>query len=355
MASFRYLFTESLWNTKEFFRNTRKIHAIFPTITIFALWRIVFEYRKAIGYVPDENPIILDLLAVLTTVFTFLACYAGSRLIRKSPPRYWLAKYLTTLGISISPIVLFFLFELKGSYVVAGQLFFRILFLVAVTESIAGFLISNIEIRSQKLESHQESLLVAEEQFRASVSHYLHDNLQTRLVAAGIALNQIRHAVDDENSRKIYSVVADIENIRSLGVRDFSKSITPNIEQEGLEVCVERLLSDYENVVSCRLHNFAAFDLDIETRRSFELGVYRIIEQALLNSLAHGRASEFEVYASRSEKNMKLEIVNNGILYDSHQANQGHGFAVIDAWVNKFGGTWNISNADSKVVIAITW
>jgi signal transduction histidine kinase len=355
MPSFNYKLSEFAWSLAKFFRTPRTIYAAFPAITIFAFFRIIFEYQKAIGYVPDVTSVRLGIFSLLTMVFAFITCSLGSLLFLKSRPRFLLAKYLTTIGVAVSPITVFFLFDLNGSYLEAATMFFRLIVLVSATESIAGFLIANIQKRSQELESHQESLVLAEENFRASVSTHLHDNLQTRLVAIGIQLNQIRDAVDDENSRKLLSVISEVENVRSNEVRDFSKSISPNIQQDGLEVCLERMLSSYKTVLSWGLHNMPAFDLDPRAREHFGLGAYRIIEQALLNSLAHGRASRFDVHFNRSEKEVKFEIVNNGQIYDTHNANQGHGFAVIDAWVHKLGGTWNISNEDGKVVIAITW
>lgn len=355
MPSLRHIFTESLWNTKEFFRNPRKIHAVFPALTIFGFWRIIYEYQKAIDYIPQDSVLYLRMFSLFTMAFAFVACYFGSRLILNSKPRFWPAKYLATIGIAISPIALFFRFELGGSFADAAILDLRLIIFVAIPESIAGFLIANIQKRAMELESHQESLVLAEEKFRASVSRHLHDNLQTRLVAVGIQLNQIRNAVDDDSSRKILSVVSEIETLRSSGVRDFSKSITPNIEQEGLEVCIERLLADYQNVISCTLHKMSTLDRDIDARDRFGLGTYRIIEQALLNSLAHGGATKFDVYVIKQNDKLKFRIVNNGSLFEAHRANQGHGFAVIDAWVNKFSGTWNISNDEGKVVIELSW
>jgi len=355
MASLRYIFSESLWNTKEYFKNPRKIHAIFPTLTIFAFWRIIYEYQKVIDYLPEDSVLYLRIFSLLTMVFAFAVCYWGSRLILKSKPRFWMAKYLVIIGIAISPISLFLRFDLDGTFAEAATMAPRLIFMVAVPESIVGYLITSIQKRAKELESHQESLVLAEENFRSSVSRHLHDNLQTRLVAVGIQLNQIRGSLDDDNSRKILSVISEIETLRSSGVRDFSKSITPNIQQEGLEACVKRLLSDYEKVISGELHNISELDRDFETRDRFGLGTYRIIEQSLLNSLAHGNASKFDVFVNRLDDKVELKIVNNGFLLEAHNANQGHGFAVIDAWVYKFAGTWSISNQEEKVVMELSW
>jgi len=355
MPSLKFIFSESLWNLREFFRNPRKIHAIFPAITIFAFWRIIFEYRKVLDYVPEQSPSTLAAFAIVTMVFAFMTCYVGSALINKSKPRFWLAKYLITIGISVSPIGLFYVIAFERSYLDSVVALFRLVVLVGVTESIAGFLISQVQKRTQELESHQKSLIVSEEKFRSMVSTHLHDNLQTRLVAIGIQLNQIQGSLDDENSLKIRAVIDDIENVRAEEVRDFSKEITPNFQVDGLESSLLRLFSTYKDVISCQLHNMEVFEVHGRGQQVDSLGIYRIVEQAMLNSLAHGRATKFDVHAQSSNNEILLKISNNGISYEPHNSVEGHGFAVIDAWVTKFDGSWSISNLDNQVVIEFRW
>ena len=353
MPSFRYLFSESIWNVKEFLKNPRKIHAVFPAITIFAFWRIIFEYRKVMDYVPDENSLPIALFSIMTMAIAFIVCYVGSTVIKRTKPRFWFGKYLLTIGIAVSPIAIFFLVALERSYAESAIAFFRLVLLVGVTESIAGFLISQVQKRTQELEGHQKSLIIAEENFRSLVSSHLHDNLQTRLVAIGIQLNQIRGSVDDSNSANLLSVIDEIEKIRSNEVRDFGKEITPNFEIDDLSASLRRLFARYQDVISCHLYNFDALGPSRQTKHDYSLGIYRIVEQALLNSLAHGKASKFDAYINDSSEGIGLRLVNNGTLYEAHSSPSGHGFAVIDAWVSELDGSWDISNNDDQVVIEI--
>lgn len=355
MPSFRYLLKETLWNTKEFFRQPRKIHAVFPAITIFAFWRIIFEYRRVLNFEPESNSLPLAVFSLVTMAFAFVVCYLGSALVKRTKPRLWLAKYLIVIGISVSPIALFFLFELDRTPAVTVVAFFRLILLVSVTESIAGFLIAQVQKRTKELESHQKSLILAEEKFRSLVSSHLHDNLQTRLVAIGLQLNQIKDQLDSENSGKIRAVIADIENIRAQEVRDFGKGITPNFQVDTLESSLQRLFSRYKEVISCQFENISILESSEHSQPNFSLGIFRIVEQALLNSLTHGKATKFDVHAMGSNNELYLKISNNGILYEPHSSVAGHGFAVVDAWVTKFGGTWNISNHDDQVVIEFQW
>lgn len=353
MPNLKQRFSDALWNAKEFFRHPRKIHAAFPAITIFAFWRIIFEYRKTIDYIPNQDSFPIALFSGVTMAFAFISCYLGSWLIGKSKPRFWLVKYVFTIGIAVSPIAVFFSHGLGRPVSESVVELFRLVLLVGVTESIAGFLISKAQNRAQELESHQKSLILAEENFRSLVSSHLHDNLQTRLVAIGIQLNLIRESVDEFSSAKILATIEEIEDIRSRGIRDFGKEITPNFQINTLEHSLFRLFSRYEGVITCNLHNIEVLDDDIQTNQDCALGVFRIIEQALLNSLVHGKASLLDVYADVTPDEINLKIVNNGLIYEAHDTIQGHGFAVIDAWVSRFNGSWNILNQENQVVIEV--
>ena len=353
MPSFKYFISESAWSIREFLRTTRQIHAVFPALTIYAFWRIIFEYRKFLDYSQGPNTIPLGLFSLFTIAFAFVVCFFGSAIIGKSQPRFWPAKYLIVVGLSVSPMELFFLLELDRSGAESVISFLRLLLLVVVAESIAGFLISQVQKRTRELESHQKSLLLAEEKFRGLVSNHLHDNLQTRLVAIGIQLNQIRGTVDAVDSAKILAVIDDIENIRSQEVRDFGKGIQPNFQVDGLEESLQRLFTRYKGVISCQVHSNNSVDINDQNIKPYALGIYRIVEQALSNGLTHGRATEFNVYVSRSSESIDLKIFNNGISFEYHKAVQGHGFAVIDAWVSEFEGSWALSNFEANVLLEV--
>ena len=355
MLNFKFRPSEFFLRLKVFLLTTRKIQSIIPTITIFGFWRIITEYREVSNYQPATSTTLILGIAIVTTAFTFISCYVGSLLISKTKKRLWLPKYLLVIGISVAPISIFLYLNVNEDIATAFVQFLRLVLLVAVSESIVAYLIFTIQTRTLELERHQDSLLVAEEKFRNSVSSFLHDNLQARLVAIGIQLNQIRAGVNEQSASEINSVISEIERIRSSDVRDFSRRITPLSELDGLDASLQRLFDEYKNVLECHCADFSSLTVRNEDQQRFDLGIYRIIEQAILNSLKHGAATRFEIKAFSDEESSTLQILNNGQRYERHSAIQGHGFAVIDAWVGNLGGTWQINNRAGQVEIEIRW
>lgn len=327
---------------------------MFPALTVFAVWRIVLEYQSVISYTPKVSPL-TPIVPLFTVVFAFIACSFGSWLIQRSKPRFWLFKYLLTIAVASSPMAAYLFTVQELTIIRAAESLGRMIILAAITESIAGFLIAKLQKRSAELEMHQESLLTASEKLRESVADHFHDNLQTRLVTIGIRLNKIRGALDKTNSQEMLEVIEEIETLRSAEVRDFAREISPDFRLDGLQVSLERLFARYKPVISCQIHNSQSLEIGPGDNPQFSPGIYRIVEQALSNSLMHGQANKIDVFFNRSQSNLSVEIVNNGKPFDILHSSQGHGFAVIDAWVMKLGGSWNIANVDGLVKIKIRW
>lgn len=338
----------------KFLTTPRKIHAIFLALPVYAVWQINNAYR-ALNEVPKVS--IVDnyffVFTMATTIFAFIVPLALSPRLQKVKPRFWLPTYLLILMLSLSPME--FIFYSNDPSATAVVSFFRFVLLVGITESIAGFLIAQSEFRASELERHQEALVVSEEEFRQRVLVHLHDNVQSRLVVLGIQLGQFGATLPESSSAKMASLVEELESIRSQEIREFGRGISPNIESEGLVYSLNRLFSLNKAVIRCRLSGFEQLSLTKTEELKFGLGVYRIVEQALLNSILHGKASEFNVTVSRRDSGWGLEISNNGVSFDPNTSVQGHGFAVIDSWVSKLAGSWSISSRASSVLLEVAF
>ncbi len=342
-------------NLYDFLTLPRKVHAVLPAMTVYALWRLTDSYA---GLLHARAPLATSThvaLAVSTTLFAYGTTQAFSSFAQNGSPRFWLMKYVFAIAIGVLPMLIFWVTVFQVPLASILFLYLRLVLLVSVTESIPGYLISQIQSRAKELEQHQESLVEAEEKFRKTVSDHLHDNLQTRLVAVGIQLNQLRDASNAKQSDQLRAVIDEIELIRSHDVRDFGRGISPQIQADGIESSVKRLFDQYQEVISCSLANFEVLTLNGGNSQTVELGLYRIIEQALSNALIHGRATTFDVLASNEEGTSAIRIQNNGAIFSVHSAKQGHGFAVIDSWVSKLGGSWQIFNLYGVTTIHVEW
>lgn len=339
-----------------FATSPRKMYAQIPALVNYAVWAIGSVWSRVLDITPVVPSPVRTLLLVLSTVFAYLFVFFWSKIIigRKNL-FFWPFEYFGVVFIAMLPTLLALGTYLGLSTADFTFLCLRLVFMVSVAESIIGFLAFRITKRSQELEDHQRALVDYEEKFLASVHDHLHDNVQTKLFGIGLQLNQIREQFPENESEKLTDIILEIESIRKTDVRDFGTEFTPQISTFGLAPSLTKLFMAHSKEMAGSVLDELSPPLTADEEAKYGLGVYRIAEQALINSLVHGRATQIELRIYRSKGNLNLQITNNGTALKNGQLSQGHGFAVIDGWVSKLNGSWSISNKDKLVSLDLSF
>jgi len=337
-------------NFKNFAIAPRRIYAIMPSVSVFAVWSIGISNSQILGYSLSVPFGLRIIFAFAHALFALIYIFYWSRIILKRKNLlFWPIEYFGTMAIAVLPIIIYWVkyYDLNNNLIVVTYL--RLIFLVTVTESIVAFLIYQIQIRSLELEQHQISLVTFEEQFRSTIFNHLHDRVQSKLFSIGIQLNQIKSESDSEYHQKFEDIIAQLESIRLSDVKKTIIDVVPPLTSVGLTPSILSLLKSQKPVLNGKLYMRLATPLTDIEEDHFGIGIYRIIEQAFINSLIHGKATECEVIISENDGNLMLVITNNGNPIDVNHLTQGHGFAVIDGWVSKLKGEWTISNEKGQV------
>lgn len=187
-------------------------------------------------------------------------------------------------------------------------------------------------------------LVESDEEIRSQASQLLHDRIQAKLMLAGAKLTRISDMLTEEGRFGIQPVIRELEGIRSIDVREVSQLLSPNLAGEGLLGSCENLCREYQSEVE--------FNIDItEKTERFEdeikLGIYRIIEQGVINAIKHGPATHVEITVKEGvESTLSIEIKDDGP--GSKVVGSGKGTVIIDAWVSKLGGRKEIVSAPGK-------
>ena len=221
-----------------------------------------------------------------------------------------------------------------------GELITRFLFaliFVAVTHNRLRALGQNLEASSTlnaQLKDRYQKLIESDEAIRSEASQLLHDRIQSKLMLAGAKLTRISGLLSEEGKLGVLPVVKELEHIRSIDVREVSQLLTPNLAGEGLIGSCENLCNQFSSDISFRiLINEAIEEISIDTK----LGLYRIIEQGVINSIKHGPAASVSIQLEKSAAgDLKLEVQDDGP--GSSSSHSGKGTVVIDSWVSKLGG-----------------
>jgi signal transduction histidine kinase len=183
-----------------------------------------------------------------------------------------------------------------------------------------------------KLEIDREKLLKADEELRQQTARFLHDRVQSDLMVAGIKLKNAVALAPHEANEMMNRVISILEKTRTVDLKNLAQILAPNFEVSGIEEVLNELAAAYKPEMEVRL---MVDDLSEGLDKRVQLGIFRITEQALLNSLVHGPAKTVTVSLVTEPKGVSVLTVSDdgpGGLND--QTKVGVGTAVMDAWAS---------------------
>ena len=344
-----------------------------PVLVAFICF-VIFQYAAGVGAVAQNDVVAAGLSAIPVNALRAVVIAAVLSLLLHAHRRYTVGKPLGRWGYvvimvltSISVGTTRFLFdrevaEVSPSLYVAFVL--RAFIALTIVNSSLG--VTDARLRRQMrqtdsalelVQSQRSAVLEAEERARQSVATLLHDRVQAGLVAAMLQLRQLTQSLDDEDSAKIQSVIADIEAIRTRDVRAASRQLSPDLRNLTLNQVLKVLASTYSPAMKVSI-DVNESDLDSMDsaaidgqQKPFRLGLYRIVEQALLNAAAHGGASSVSVVGRREGSEFVLTVSDDGVGLAKDPVVPGSGSVIIDAWTAALGGTWVLEAGQQGAVL----
>lgn len=188
------------------------------------------------------------------------------------------------------------------------------------------------------LEIQRRRLISAQEDVRRQIADFLHDRLQSDLVLLGIQMQRSIENLGPEEKAIARAYIDEIERIRQFDVRSVSRQLAPELDGPSLKPALEELLTRYSKAFRYSIQITERGDLDSRLK----LGVYRILEQGLLNSAAHAKANEVSVSVEETETEVVVKLVSNGEPLPANLS-PGAGFAIFDEWTSSFSGNWAIT------------
>jgi len=188
----------------------------------------------------------------------------------------------------------------------------------------------------EQLRADREELIGADEQVREQTSRFLHDRVQSDLMVVGMKLKSISGQSSTEINEVIETALTRLEKTRTNDLRDLVQILTPNFETGGIKEALRVLAVQYQDSMKIaseiedKSEDFSSKEL---------LGVFRIIEQSLINSLMHGPATQVLISLKTNESGVsELSVSDNGPGINLADVTSGTGTAIIDSWVGILNG-----------------
>lgn len=197
------------------------------------------------------------------------------------------------------------------------------------------------------------------EKERSRIARELHDSVSQQLFAAMMMLSAINETLDDQLSPQYKKQLLKVEEVignAQTEMRALLLHLRPiALEERSLKQGITSLLEELYSKVSLTLK----WEL-METRldSGIEDHLFRIVQEAVSNTLRHAHASQLEVYLHQTEDSVTLKIIDDGVGFDTNQPDKvgSYGLRNMRERVTGLGGTFktvSIKNQGTIIDISI--
>jgi signal transduction histidine kinase len=204
--------------------------------------------------------------------------------------------------------------------------------------------VAQLEGETEQLRQDQETATraaIAEE--RARIARELHDVVAHSVSVMTVQAGAASHTLDPAET-ELHEALESIETAgrqalmelrRLLGIlrqSDEAPSLTPVPGLAQLDTLVQQV-RDAGLAVSLRIEGRI-----VPLAPGVDLAAYRIVQEALTNSLKHGGPATAEVVVTYGRHQLELEVLDDGHLGDSGGNGTGHGLVGMRERVTLYGG-----------------
>ncbi len=185
-------------------------------------------------------------------------------------------------------------------------------------------------------------LITAQEEERMRIAREIHDEpLQTLIHLSRKAELILNESEEDIKHGEFSWLRQDILGVVSQ-LRSVAKGLRPaGLDQLGLIAAIRGLIADIEDECESKI-NFTVKGVEQRLGAEVELGVFRIIQEALNNSIRHSSANTIRIQLEFSAEAIKVQVIDDGIGFERDRVNYGGslhmGLMGIDERASLLGG-----------------
>jgi len=201
--------------------------------------------------------------------------------------------------------------------------------------------------------AHQKEVTLqytsVQESERKRIAELLHDDIGNKLNILSLWINN-EDSLNNKRSREVIKqqIPALIEATRTI-----SHSLYPvNLEKFGLILTLEALISNVNESLPIQL----IVNHDYQKRPiSFEVQIYRIIQEFLSNVIKHAKASNMLIHIRDTETSLALILSDNGVGFYNSILKKGMGLKNIDSRIKSINAfsKWKSKKGNGSRLIII--
>ena len=202
---------------------------------------------------------------------------------------------------------------------------------------------------NERVKNDQERLEQAISQERNRLARELHDSVSQQLFAISMMSSAMNETAEEGTVLKRQLQIVEEMSIQAQGeMRALLLHLRPiQLEGKNLKEGVSELLT--ELVLKQHMEITWHIDENFELEKGIEDHLFRILQEAISNTLRHGKAKHLEIRLRKMESFAIMRIIDDGIGFDSKIRKAGsYGLATMQERVNEIGGNLKIISMPTK-------
>ena len=197
----------------------------------------------------------------------------------------------------------------------------------------------------QNEDIHQTNLLAE----RQSIANEIHDSLAQTLYYAKIRASLLLDAMKTDNDLLAYKCAQDIDEAlegSQKTVRELVTHFRCQMDPKGLKYALQKLVKDFIARTSISLEYVNQVE-DLELPLEYELQVFLIVRESLVNIASHSGASLARLMVSCSDGKYQFTVEDNGGGVGSSAPAEGHyGLEIMRERALRIGGSVEVESLE---------
>jgi PAS domain S-box-containing protein len=202
--------------------------------------------------------------------------------------------------------------------------------------------------RSEKI--MMDAILKGQEKERQRIAADLHDSIQPLLSTIKRKVESFKSFTKDlsKEKKQEYQKINSLLNQSLVEIKSISYNLVPpTLKDFGLINTLQDLCENMDLSGKATVH-FIASNMDEKLNNDKEMGLYRIAQELLTNSLKHSEADHITLQLIGHEDSVILIIEDDGIGFDNNMRKAGLGMKNIFTRVKNLGGVVDIDSVKGR-------
>lgn len=194
-----------------------------------------------------------------------------------------------------------------------------------------------------------KAIIKAQENERYEIGGELHDNVCQILTSSQLSLKMLKKVLGP-SELVWYNKGTEAITLASREIRNLSHRLAPSFFNDTtLELAITTLVETFN--IDERYEMHIVFD-DVfkaqPTKQEFQINLYRIVQEQLKNIFKYAEASVIEIVGTVKYGKLKMEIIDNGVGFDTDKNYTGIGMANMKRRTELFLGKFEVISAIGK-------